>query len=98
MSHFFYRNRCDRCNFTSKKDDTGSKSKGNDTGIRFRNVDESSDADGDSDQDSQRVPVSAHKPQTWTEIQYADVLVHRQSSLADKGILYAAGRRQTDAL
>lgn len=91
MSHFFYQNRCDRCNFASKKDDTGSKSKGNDTGIRFRNVDESTDADGDSDQDFQRDAAGAHQPQTWTEIQYADVLVHRQSCLADKGILYAAG-------
>ena len=40
----------------------------------------------------------AYQPSERTEIQYADVLVHRQSRHADKGILYAAGRRQVDEI
>lgn len=57
-------------------------------------MDERADANGDTLQDARCDSAQENQPSAWSEIQHADVLVHRQGCGSDKGVLHAARRRQ----
>ena len=94
MSVFFYPAWIIGNNFASKNYE-GIKPQRLHPCIRIWDVDESAHADGDFFQDSKRVSTHKYQQEEGTEIQYADVLVHRKGVNAGQGVLYAPGRRQT---
>ena len=76
----------------------GSESGGDGEGVCFRDVDEGAHAYGYVFQDLECFETCQEEPENGVEIQYADVLLHRQGGKRGEGVLYASCRRQTDAV
>lgn len=61
-------------------------------------MDGRADAYGHDFQNIGRYEPRKTKPQAWLQMEYADVLVHRKGSFADRRILFFAGGQEMDAV